>query len=224
MTENYCSTNGIELFYKKRGKGRPLLLLHGNGESNVIFDALCDKLSKDYIVYSIDSRGHGKSSVVKELDYNVMAEDIVGFIKTLELQKPILYGFSDGGIIGLIIAIKYPELLSNLIVSGVNIAPSGIKIIYRYLFRLIYFFTKSHLYRIMLTQPNIENSELKKIKVPVLITAGQNDMIKDIHTKMIAENITESELLILPKESHSSYIVNSDKMYGIIKSFCKRRF
>lgn len=211
--------NGVELFYEKVGQGKPIILLHGNGESHQIFDVLIKQLSKQYTVYAIDSRGHGKSSKVKQLDYNCMMEDIASLIKELNLESPILYGFSDGGIIGLLLASKYPDLLSKLIVSGANVTPDGLdNSILRYM-RIVHFFTRSAKIKMMLTQPNISSDELQRIRIPVLVLAGEKDMIKLEHTKYIAKQIPNHQLNIINGESHGSYIVHSDKLYGIIKPF-----
>jgi pimeloyl-ACP methyl ester carboxylesterase len=215
----YQKVNGITLYYEKSGQGRPIILLHGNGENHKIFDVLIPELSKNHTVYAIDSRGHGKSTKVKTLDYYSMAEDIAGFIKTLSIEKPILYGFSDGGILGLIIAFRYPQLLSKLIVSGANIRPEGVKLKYIKSFRLIYFITRSSKYRLMLTQPDIKDEDLKKITVVTYVLAGSDDMIEEIHTRHIAECIPKSTLKILDGEDHMSYVTHSPKLYGIIKPF-----
>ena len=118
--QKYIKVNNINLFYTCTGSGSPLIMLHGNGEDHTIFDEAVALLSKHFTVYAIDSRDHGQSDKVDELHYDDMAEDIRIFIEELGLEKPILYGFSDGGIIGLLLAIKYPELLSKVIGSGVN--------------------------------------------------------------------------------------------------------
>ena len=123
----HIKVNQIDLFYEKTGQGSPIVLLHGNGEDHTIFDVMTKRLAKDYTVYAIDSRGHGKSDRVAELSYSDMAEDAAAFIRELKLEKPALYGFSDGGIMGLLLAIEYPDMLSKLIVSGANIDPGGIK-------------------------------------------------------------------------------------------------
>lgn len=211
--------NGITLYYEKTGQGRPVILLHGNGENHEIFDVLIPKLNCQYTVYAIDSRGHGLSSKVKTLDYDNMAEDIVEFIKVNKMDKPMLYGFSDGGIIGLIIAIRYPDLLSRLMISGANVHPNGIKNKYLRIFRFIYTITKSSKYNLMLTQPNISAEELKRIKVETLILAGSHDMIDEIHTRYIAECIPKSILKILPGEDHESYVAHCTKLYDIISPF-----
>ena len=215
----YIKVNGIELFYEKRGSGNPIVLLHGNGEDHTIFDVLILQLSQHHTVYAIDSRGHGKSSNVKSLDYRVMMEDIAAFITELGIENAMLYGFSDGGIIGLLLAIEHPAMLSKLIISGANTQPSGIKIINAIFMQISYFFTREQKIKLMLTQPNITNAELNAISTPTLVLAGSKDVVKDKHTKMIAANIKNSVLRILEGESHSSYVVRSDKLYGIIAPF-----
>ncbi len=211
--------NHIDLYYECIGQGKPVILLHGNGESHKIFERLSKHLSRQFTVYAIDSRGHGESTKVKRLDYREMAEDIAQFIKTKEISKPILYGFSDGGILGLILAATYPELLSKLIISGANTVPEGIKTSYLLFFRIVYFFTRDMRYQLMLTQPHICDAELEKITVPTLVLAGSNDLVKENHTKYIAENIAGSILKIADGENHMSYVLNNKKLYNIIKPF-----
>lgn len=215
----FQKVHDITLYYEKAGQGKPIILLHGNGESHKIFQKLITLLSNQYTVYAIDSRGHGKSSKAKELDYNRMAEDIVEFIRALKLEKPMLYGFSDGGILGLIIASGYPDMLSRLIISGANLKPEGIKRKYFRIFRFIYAISRSSKYRLMLTQPQISDEELQKITIDTLVLAGSDDMIDEAHTKHIADAIPKSTLQIVPGENHMSYVLNNDKLYQIIIPF-----
>lgn len=211
--------NGIELYYEKYGKGKPIILIHGNQESHEIFDKLIEKLKNNYEVFAIDSRCHGKSENSNEISYNLMCDDIIEFIKELNIEKPILYGFSDGGIIGLLVAIKEPNLLSNLIISGANINPDVFTIFDLLLTKLFYFFTRSKYIKMMLNEPNIPIEDLQKITIPVHVLAGEKDVIKLEHTKLIANNIPSSTLEIIKNENHSSYIVHSDKLYEIIKKY-----
>ena len=171
------NVNNININYETYGQGNPIILLHGNQESHEIFDKLIDKLKEDYKVYAIDSRCHGKSEDSKEISYNLMCDDVIQFIKKLSIVKPILYGFSDGGIIGILIAIKEPDLLSKLIVSGANIAPDVFTTWDSIITKLSYFFTRSKYIKMMLNEPNIPLEKLKKITIPVHILAGEKDVI-----------------------------------------------
>lgn len=211
--------NDIELYYEKYGTGKPIILIHGNQESHEIFDKLIEKLKSNYEVFAIDSRCHGKSENPKEISYNLMCDDIINFIKELNIEKPILYGFSDGGIIWLLVAIKEHDLLSNLIISGVNITPDVFNTFDLLLTKLFYFFTRSKYIKMMLDEPNITIEDLKKITIPVHVLAGEKDIIKLEYTKLIANNIKNSTLEIIKNENHGSYIIHSDKLYEIIKKY-----
>ncbi|MDR2813296.1 MAG: alpha/beta hydrolase [Prevotellaceae bacterium] len=211
--------NDIELFYQKTGSGQPFILAHGNGESHEIFDEAVDLLSEKFCVYAVDTRGHGNSGKVDTYNYQDIANDFAEFIKQLQLVKPVFYGFSDGGIAGIIVASQHPDLLGKLIVSGVNLTPKGVKRRWMLLFSVVYFFTRSKKIKMMLTQPNISNGELQKIKTPTLILAGQKDVVKEAHTVSIAAQIQNSKLQIIKGESHGSYVVHSRKLFELTKDF-----
>lgn len=215
----YIEVNGIRLFYEVYGEGKPIVLLHGNQESHDIFDKLIAKLESEYKIYAIDSRCHGKSENSDEISYKLMCDDVIEFIKKLNIKSPILYGFSDGGIIGLLVAIKEPEVLSNLIISGAQLNPNGGTLFTIMLDKLVYFFTRNKLVKMMLKEPDISLNDLHKISIPVHVIAGEKDLIKYEHSKLIADNIKNSTLEIVPKESHGSYIVHNDKIYEIIKKY-----
>ena len=213
--------NNININYEVCGQGSPIILLHGNQETHEIFDKLIEKLQVNYTVYALDSRCHGKSDNPDKISYNLMAEDTIAFIKKLKISKPILYGFSDGGIVGLLIAIKEPDILSNLIISGANITPDATTKLNTILTKLFYFFTKNKLIKMMLDEPNIPLEDLQRITIPVHVLAGEKDVIRLNHTKLIADNIKNSTLEIVKGENHGSYIIHSDKIYGIIKKYLK---
>ncbi len=213
------NVNDVNLYYEVLGNGTPIILVHGNSETHQIFDVLISKLKDNYKVYAIDSRCHGKSEKSEKISYDLMAEDMIEFINKLKIDKPIFYGFSDGGIIGLLIAIKQPKLLSKLIVSGANLNPDGMSKSMLIMSKIGYFFTRNKLFRMMIKEPNITIKDLEKIDIPTYILAGEKDVIREEHTRLIADNIKNSKLEIIPKENHSSYIVHSEKIYDIIKKY-----
>lgn len=217
----YIQINRQILFYDKTGEGDPLLLLHGNGEDHTIFDALIPLLEKDHTVYAVDSRGHGASNPTDDYHYPGMADDIAQLITSLEIKSPVLCGFSDGGITGLLLAMHYPGLVSRLVICGANLNPQGMKRSVRHKIKQHYKKTKSLLDRMMLEEPDIDPDSLSQIQIPVLVLAGSDDIIKPAHTKLIASKLPDSQLKILPGEDHGSYIIHSSKLYPYIRDFCR---
>ena len=209
-------TSKINLYYEKTGTGVPLIMLHGNGEDHTIFNKATAVLKKHFTVYAIDTRGHGKSSPVDELHYEDMANDVYEFICKLNLEKPIVYGFSDGGIVALILAIKHPEAISRIVASGVNTQPNGLNTINLLIYKITYFFTRAKRIKLMLNEPSITDTQLNNIKIPVSVTGGSKDMIKQSHLKHIADSIPNSTLTIFNGEFHGSYVVNSTKIADFI--------
>ncbi len=211
----FASVNGMNLYYEIRGQGRPLILLHGNGEDHSIFDEAADVLSKTFSCYLIDSRGHGKSMPVTEYHYTDMADDMTAFLEELDLNDTVFYGFSDGGIVGLLTAMK-TNRITDLITSGANLTPEGVSDKLRFQMRIKYYFTGDDKQRLMLEEPQITMEDLSKIKARTLVLAGSNDLIKENETIRIAEGIPDATLHILDGESHGSYIEHSRKIGDLI--------
>lgn len=211
-----CRVNNIDVFYEKSGIGQPLILLHGNGENHGIFDKAIPLLGAHFTVYALDSRGHGESEAVSEYHYTDLAEDVKCFIEELGLERPILYGFSDGGIIGLLLAAKYPRLLSQMVISGANTVPEGIRTLWLKLFQGINALVKEPKMDMMLKEPNITTDMLQSIVIPTTVLAGGRDMVKRSHTEYIVAQIPGSKLRILQGEGHGSYIVHSTKIAKLI--------
>lgn len=216
----YIDVNGITLYYEKHGSGIPLIMVHCNSMTHSIFNRAVKVLKDHFTVYTLDSRGHGKSTKVKTLHYEDMAEDVYQFICKLKIEKPIFYGFSDGGIIGLILASEHQDLFSKLIVSGASLSPESTKEYAMKFFKFWSHIDRSDKMQIMMREPNITDDMLEKISVPTYITCGTRDLIKQSHTNHIAEKIKGSKLKIFSGESHSSYISNSRKIADYIISVC----
>jgi pimeloyl-ACP methyl ester carboxylesterase len=219
MTEHTCVCNGVNIFYRKIGDGKPLVFLHGNGEDGRIFSVAAERFARDgFCVYLVDTRGHGKSGKAP-LGYQNFADDVRAFIDELRLSRPALYGFSDGGITGLLLAVQNPGLLLRLAVSGVNLNPRALSRSFRFATRFLHFFTRDEKLRLMLKEPDIRTDELNRITEPVLVLAGSHDIVTRAHTESIAAAIPNAECRILKGETHASYVADNGKLYAQLSGF-----
>lgn len=211
--------NNIEINYTKNGEGRPVILLHGNGEDYHIFDKLIPLLSNSYTVYALDSRNHGLSDKSDDYGYHSMMLDVISFIKVLDIKSPSLIGFSDGAIVGLMIALSESGLLDKLVLMGANLSPSDFKD--ESLEWLKDEFKKNNdpLFKLMLEEPNIDLESLKSISNKSLVIAGEDDIFKDETFDNIARMIPDAELKIMKGHDHASYIIGQDILFPTLKYF-----
>ena len=215
--------NGVCLRYAAAGVGRPVVLLHGNGESHDLFETQIGQLTAaGYRVYAPDSRGHGASQPVTEYHYGDMAEDIFQFIRALELESPVLYGHSDGGIIGLLLALSHPGALRALAISGTNLSPAGLIPDFLRECREISERAPDPLITLMLTEPHIDPDQLSQITIPVLFTVGEHDVILSKETETIVSHLPNAYLVTVAGADHGSYIQGSEIMGGLLLDFLKK--
>jgi pimeloyl-ACP methyl ester carboxylesterase len=211
MNKGYIQSGSANIYYEQHGdRGEYLVLLHGNGESMRRMQSQIDYFSKQFRVLAIDSRGHGESTFGKgTLSLSSMALDVENVLIALNIDKVNVLGFSDGANVAMLLAIKRPDLISRLVLIGGNTKPTGMKVgslvavhIAYYLTIAAAFFDKTRKYeidymRLMAKEPHISPRNLKRITSPTLVVAGTNDMIKLSNTKLIANSIPNSELLLL---------------------------
>lgn len=200
----------IEHFYIEKGQGEPLILLHGNGENVDYFAGQIDVFARDYHVYALDTRGHGKTPR-GDAPFSIrqFADDLLGFMDAHGIDKAHILGFSDGGNIAMIFAMKYPERVDKLILDGANLDAGGVKrsiqIPIEIGWRMAKLFARkseeakrnAEMLGLMVNDPNVRPEELSAIRAETLVIAGNKDMIKDEHTRLIARSIKDSRLVIL---------------------------
>lgn len=204
----------ISLYYQEKGNKEPFILLHGNGEDSSYFKHQIDYFSDRYRVIAIDTRGHGKSPRgTKPFTIEQFSHDLYDFMISHKISNAVILGFSDGANIAMKFAMKYPDKVKALILNGGNLNPKGVKRTTQIPIELGYriargFALKSsgakksaEMLGLMVNEPNIERTELSRITAPTLVICGRNDMIKESHTKEIAENIPGAKLSIV-KGSH----------------------
>ena len=214
-TGQFAIVNGISIYYETYGKGEPLLLLHGNSSSIKIFDKQIPELARHFKVIAVDTRGQGKSSEDgKRYTYDLFAADMNALLNQLQLDSVNIVGWSDGGNTGLIMAMQYPAKVKKLVTMGANvfIDTSVVeKSLLTSLRREEEMLTNGaaaneknrlRLIELLLTEPKHNFDQLKIIHCPVLVMAGEKDIIKLQHTQSIAAAISGSTLAIIPHATH----------------------
>ena len=201
----------IALNYIEAGEGFPLVLLHGNGEDYTYFKRQMEPFSQQYRVIALDTRGHGKSPRgIAPFTLEQFAGDLKEFLDQRGITKCHLLGFSDGGNIALLFALRYPQYVEKLILNGANLTPAGVKLSTQLPIAAGWcasgvcgLFSKKakanwEMLNLMVTQPHIRPQTLEKLTVPTLVIAGERDMIREKHTRLIAASLPNSKLVILP--------------------------
>ncbi len=201
----------ICLNYVVAGQGFPLVMLHGNGEDHTYFKHQIGPFSEWYQVIAPDTRGHGRSPRGRApFTLDQFAEDLKAFLDSREIRRCHLLGFSDGANIALLFALNYPEYVEKLVLNGADLYPSGVKLSTQLpivlgwgLLQAVRRFDKRarpkwELLDLMTTQPHINAKALAVLNMPALVVAGNRDMIREKHTRLIAKSIPGSELAILP--------------------------
>lgn len=210
---SYVEVNSQRLLYVTRGQenGKPVVLLHGNGGSHKSLRTQAMQLARaGYRVYSPDSRGQGANPPLDEYHYADMAEDSYQFIKVLGLDHPAVYGWSDGGILALMLEMSHPGTCGPIVISGANLYPDCGPDFEE--FKQWILSEGTPLAMMMLSEPQIDPKDLSAIKCPVLVTAGSEDLISVEHTTLIADSLPDSELEIFQGETHGSFIKKSPKI------------
>ena len=200
----------IKHFFLEKGRGEALILLHGNGESSDYFQGQMDEFARYYRVLAIDTRGHGKTPR-GEAPFTIrqFADDLLGFMDAHQIGKAHLLGFSDGGNIAMVFAMKHPGRVNRLILNGANLDAKGVKrsvqIPIEMGYRIASMFARmsksakqnAEMLGLMVNDPNVKPEELSKIQAKTLVIAGTMDLVKDEHTRLIASSIPDAQLVIL---------------------------
>jgi pimeloyl-ACP methyl ester carboxylesterase len=224
--------NDIDMWRAEFGPpgGKPVIMVHGGlANANYFGKVIPLLVAEGFHVVAVDSRGHGRSTrSAQPYSYELMASDVAAMMDALHLPKADLVGWSDGGIIGIVMAIRHPEHLNRVFAFGANTVPDG----------LIPDFDKEGVFaafekraggeykklsptpgqfdsfkqqisQMWATQPYITDEQLKTIHTPVVIADGRYDEgIKQSHDRYMASTIPDARLVILPGVSHFAMIQN----------------
>ncbi|KAB2773316.1 alpha/beta fold hydrolase [Brucella anthropi] len=213
----FAEVNGIEMYYRIVGEGSPILLIPGGLSDQHVWDAQLPILARDHTVIVADSRGQGRSTRTDDpITYRLMADDYVALLDFLHIDKVDLVGWSDGGIIGLDIAMRYPERLTSLFAQAANVTPDGntgyaeARAEGKPIPELRHYESiDKEIHALWANEPNFTDEDLSGISVRTAIVIGDRDTaITREHTEFIASQIPGAELIILPDAGHGVPVEN----------------
>jgi len=228
-TSSYLAIQGSKVYYETVGHGEPLVLMHGGFGTNQDFANQIPELARHFKVYAFERPGHGHTADKDgAFSYESMTRCTADFIETLKLAPAHIVGWSDGAIVGLLLAISRPDLVKRLISIGGSYNPNsltpnaiewlrratpedfrkfepGLEKTYAKFspdgpvhFTEIFEKTK----RLWLNEPNMQRDELAKIPVPVMVMAGDRDAVTPEHTLELFKSIRNAQLCIIPGTTH----------------------
>jgi len=234
----YADIRGFKMYYEQYGNGEPLLIIHGNGGSINNFLYQIPYFAKNYHVILADSRAQGKSvDPTDSLSYEMMTDDLNALLDKLNLKSCYVIGWSDGGINGLLLAIRHPDKVKKLAVTGANLWPDTTAVdpfVYKWAMGANKMVRDSigrmksptpemknqlKLLHLLSYEPHISVEQLHTISCPTLVIGGDHDVILPKHTMLIAQSIPNSYLWILPNSGHSTPIFYKDLFNQVVGDF-----
>lgn len=220
--------NGVRMYYAVFNEhgGRPVILLHGGLGSSDDWGFETPLLAKTHEVIVVDSRGHGRSTMSSQpLSYELMGSDVLALMDYLNITRASIVGWSDGGNVGLLLAIHHPDRIDKLFAFGANYSvslypskpldPVMAALGARYVARAEADYRRlsptpngfpallAALKPMDATEPEIKPAELATIKAPTVIADGQYEQfITRKETVTLAHLIPGARLVIIPDVSH----------------------
>lgn len=233
-----------DIHYRCYGLGLPVLLLHG-GLSHPLswFAQLAPLVAAGRQVIVIETRGHGKSTLgTAYLNYQLFADDALMVLDHLKVTRTDIVGFSDGGIIGLLLGLQAPALVDHLVVISANFNPAGLEFESSHSesipprfslqaltiwLRHIWWFGSSRrrkmlataLLKLWRTEPQFEPHDLQAITAPTLVIAGEHDIIDPLHTQALQQQLHNAELAIIAGAGHAAPMTHAKQINGLIIAF-----
>jgi len=239
--------NDIQMYYAIYGAanttGDPVVMLHGGlGHSDVWGYQIPALTAAGYKVVVADSRGHGRSSrSAQPYGYALMATDVAALLDHLKIPKAAIVGWSDGGIIGLDMAMNQADKVSKVFAFGANTNVAGLRddiansaVFNKYIEDIGADYARlsptpteyeafvAQISEMWATQPDYKAEQLATIKVPVTIADGEHDeAIRQEHNKEMADLIPGAKLNILPGVSHFAFLQKPEEFNAAVLAFLK---
>lgn len=257
-TGNYASVNGMKMYYEVSGTGDPLIVLHGAYMNIPAMGEIIPKLAKAHKVYALELQGHGRTNDIdRPITYPNLADDVAAFMDKVGLKKADVFGYSMGAVAGLKLAIRHPEKVKKLISgSGGYDVEKGWQpelkaaISQMTVEMVVNNMPLAEAYRKLAPNPDgfpalVEKliaqgkepiaweADVKALKIPVLIIAGDADFTTLEHAVAffrllgggvmggMGKPLPDSRLAILPATTHITVIDQTDLLIAFIEPFLK---
>jgi len=241
----YVEHRGASLYFESHGKGSPVLLLHGGLSSQDVFFAQLPALAQQHQVIAIDLRGQGRSSMGDlSLDYSLLAEDIDAVLQALDISQARVIGWSDGGITGLILALRYPARVHSLFALGANFRASGLTEETKQaikaglpaseslLSKALYALYSPHprrwqrlwreLKHMWLNGPELSHADLASIQQEIWVVVGEHDNVSLAHSKEMVGALANTRFVLIHDAGHNLLIEKPTAMRELMMDFVNR--
>ncbi|MFK0274297.1 alpha/beta fold hydrolase [Ensifer sp. NPDC090286] len=253
---NRVDVNGMKMYYEVSGEGEPLVVLHGAYMNISSMGAIIPKLAETHKVYAVELQGHGRTTDIdRPITYPNLADDVAAFMDAVKLEKADVFGYSMGAAAALQLAIRHPEKVNKLAAASVAYDAEGWQpefkaVIPQMTVEMIVGLPFAEDYRKLAANPDgfpelarkliqLEKepmaweADVKALKAPVLIIAGDADVATLDHNVAMfrllgggamgdmGKPLSASRLAILPATSHTAVINQTDLLYAFIEPFLK---
>jgi pimeloyl-ACP methyl ester carboxylesterase len=238
QTRGYTDIGGQRTWFADSGgPGEPILLLHGGlSDSELLLDPLEPALGDRFRILAFDRRGHGRTADTDApFHYDDMATETIAAIETLVGAPTHLVGWSDGGIIALLVALRRPDLVRSLVLIGTSyhydgMVPMGTGdgppkfIRERYAERspdgdAHFAIVAKQSFALFATEPTLTTDDIRRISAPALVMAGDDDLATLAHTASLYESLPRGQLAIVPGASHAVLREKPELASRIIRDF-----
>jgi pimeloyl-ACP methyl ester carboxylesterase len=255
-TDKYADINGMKMYYEVSGEGDPLIVLHGAYMNIPSMGDIIPMLAETHEVYALEFQGHGHTADIdRPITYQNLADDVAGFMDAVGLEKADVFGYSMGAEVGLQLAIRYPDKVNKLIAASAAYDLKGWQPVYSEfipqmsveMFLAMPFFAETYKQSVnpdgyvaflkkmiaLEKEPMAWEENVKALKIPVLIIAGDADVATLEHLVSMfhllgggvmgdmGNSLPESRLAILPATSHTAVITQTDLLIAFIEPFLK---
>lgn len=250
------NVNGMRMYYEVSGTGDPLIVLHGAYMNIPAMGEIIPRLARTHKVYAVELQGHGRTTDIdRPITYPNMADDVAAFMDSVGLRKADVFGYSMGAEVGLQLAIRHAARVNRLVAASAAYdlrgwQPAFTEAIPQMTVEMISAlpFAKEYpklaadptgfpeLARKLIAlekEPMAWEAEVRALKTPVLIIAGDADVMTLEHSVALfrllgggvmgdmGKPLASSRLAILPATSHTAVITQVELLHGLIEPFLK---